>query len=170
MLAANADRSPGLTGRHVLAILLGFFAFIFVVNGVFMYAALSTNSGLDEQDSFRKGLSYNDRIADDARQLSLGWTSSVELVADGSALSLAVTDRDGKPVTGLEIEGVLGRPATSTFDHKLKLAETAPGRYAAALKGVGEGTWAAEIQGTRKGAGDAVVLHLHKRLWVKPRT
>ena len=36
----------GLTGRHVLYTFIAFFGIIFAVNGVFLYSALKTNTGV----------------------------------------------------------------------------------------------------------------------------
>src|SRR5688572_2876208 len=81
----------GLRGGHVLAAFLAFFGVIFAVNGVFLYMALSTHTGLVAQEPYRKGLHYNDRIAAAERQQALGWTSDLRLAPESGALTLALT-------------------------------------------------------------------------------
>jgi nitrogen fixation protein FixH len=96
----TAPRHPGLRGGHVLGIFLGFFAAVFVVNGAMIYSAVTTHSGLVANEPYRKGLHYNERIAADRRQASLGWTETLEVGRDGS-VRLALTEADGRPVRGV---------------------------------------------------------------------
>jgi len=49
--------------------------------------------------------------------------------------------KTGRPVRGLRIEGVLGRPSTNRHDVRLVLAEQAPGRYEAQSAPLREGNW-----------------------------
>ena len=51
-----------LTGAHVLAGLFAFFGVMLAANGVFVYVATTTFSGLSTDDAYRKGLSYNETI------------------------------------------------------------------------------------------------------------
>ena len=44
-------RSETLTGRRVLAMLVGFFLLIFTVNGVFVYLSLSSHPGTTARDA-----------------------------------------------------------------------------------------------------------------------
>ena len=59
---ASAARKPGfvLKGWHVLLMLVGFFGFMFVVNGIFLWAAITSFPGEDEQKSYMQGLHYNE--------------------------------------------------------------------------------------------------------------
>ena len=51
-----------ITGRHVLIGMLVFFGVILGVNGMFLYSALSTYTGVVSDEPYRKGLNYNERI------------------------------------------------------------------------------------------------------------
>ena len=144
-------KPPGLNGRHVLGAFLTFFAAVFVANGAMIYSALSTHTGLVANEPYRKGLHYNERIAADARQGRLGWVGNIELSIDGR-VSLALAESDGRPVRGLRIEGVLGRPSTNRHDVRLALAE----------KGSGPLRGASRASGGRQLDGDAGSLHQRK--------
>ena len=74
---------------------LAFFASIFTVNGVMIYSALSTYTGLVANEPYRKGLHYNERIAADARQIRLGWTDTLDVGRDGRVV-LALADSGGR--------------------------------------------------------------------------
>jgi len=86
-LMAASPEVQGLRGRHVLFAFLGFFGVIFAVNGVFLYAALSTHTGVVANEPYRKGLNYNQRIAAFQAQEQLGW-------AEDDARSGCRTDAD----------------------------------------------------------------------------
>jgi nitrogen fixation protein FixH len=154
-------------GRHVLAVFLGFFAAVFVANGAMIYSALSTHTGLVANEPYRKGLHYNERIVADARQASLGWVEALEVTRDGS-VRLALAWPDGRPVTGLRIEGLLGRPATNRHDIKLALTEAAPGRYGAQARAVGEGSWIVSLEAFANRGDADPIYRTRRRLWLKP--
>jgi nitrogen fixation protein FixH len=154
-----------LTGWHVLAMLVAFFGAVFAVNGVFLYQALATNTGIVANEPYRMGLHYNERIADQAAQDALGWTDAVDLTAAGD-LTLTLTGKTGAPVSGLAFETVVGRPATSTYDVGATLTETAPGVYRAHLTGIAEGTWQVDIAARHVDALDGA-YRLRRRMWIK---
>ncbi|MCB1512065.1 MAG: FixH family protein, partial [Hyphomicrobiaceae bacterium] len=106
----------GLRGIHVLAIFLGFFGVVFAVNGVFLYQALSTHTGVVSRQPYRKGLEYNSRIADAERQQKLGWRDDLSYRREAGMLVVKITDKGGSPVTGLYVSGIIGRPSTAQQD------------------------------------------------------
>jgi nitrogen fixation protein FixH len=140
---------------------------VFAVNGVMIYSAISTYSGLVANEPYRKGLHYNDRIAADERQARLGWDDSVEIGRDGR-VSVSITRGDGQPVAGLEIEVVLGRPSTNRHDIKLSLREMAPGRYEAQTAPIGEGNWLIAAEARVDARAEDPVYRTRRRVWLKP--
>jgi nitrogen fixation protein FixH len=160
-------RQQGVGGRHVLMLVLGFFATVFAVNGVMIYSAVSTYSGLVANEPYRKGLHYNERIAAEERQARLGWGDSVEIGRDGR-IALLVTHGDGGPVSGLKVEAVLGRPSTNRHDIKLTLSESAPGRYEARTAPLGEGSWLIAAEARVDVRAEDPVYRMRRRVWLKP--
>jgi nitrogen fixation protein FixH len=120
----------GLTGRHVLLSLLAFFGVMLIANGLFVYFALSTFTGSDS-DPYRRGLHYNDTLAAAERQTDKGWQSALSYDAAKGRLLLGLTDDKSRPVRGLQIKAVVGRPVTDKEDRTLELQEQASGVYAA---------------------------------------
>lgn len=165
--ALRTTRKPqGLNGRHVLGVFLTFFAAVFVANGAMIYSALSTHTGLVANEPYRRGLHYNERIAADARQGRLGWVATIELSIDGR-VSLALAESDGRPVRGLRIEGVLGRPSTDRHDVRLALAEKAPGRYEAQATPLAEGNWMLTLETFTGANPEEPIYRARRRLWLK---
>jgi nitrogen fixation protein FixH len=150
----------------VLGILLAFFAAVFGVNGVMIYSALSTHTGLVANEPYRKGLRYNERITADERQARLGWTDKIVANLDGR-VAIMLSDGGGRPVSGLKIEAILGRPATNRHDVRLTLAEVAPGRYEAHTA-LAEGAWLVALEARADSSAVEPIYRSRRRLWVKP--
>lgn len=163
----SPERAGRLTGRHVLIAVVAFFGTVFLANGIFLYSALSTYTGVVAQEPYRKGLQYNERIAAAERQDQLGWQADTALVPE-QGLSLVLRDRQGGPVSGLFVSGVLGRPSTNQHDQNVTLTEVEPGRYVAPVDGLTPGAWLIDLQAVWIGTGDKEpVYRLRTREWVK---
>ena len=154
-----------LDGRHVLFGMIGFFLVIFGVNGVFLYSALSTHTGIVASEPYRKGLAYNERIAADEQQTERGWSQDMTIVPDGR-LALHLTDKNKDPIGTLAITARVGRPATANFDRQMKLTETTPGNYAADLGKLAEGSWIVAIEA--RDGDDKPIYRSRRRVWLKP--
>ncbi len=167
VLPAARREGEGMQGRHVLAAFIVFFAAVFVVNGAMIYQALSTHTGLVANEPYRKGLHYNERIAADAQQVSLGWVEVLDVTREG-LVRLKLAWPDGRPVDSLRIEGVLGRPSTNRHDVKLALAEKFPGSYEAELVPLAEGNWIVALEAFSGADPAEPIYRTRRRLWLKP--
>ena len=166
----GAPREKGLTGRHVLIAFLSFFGVIFAVNGVLLHRALSTHGGVVANEPYMKGLEYNRRIEADERQAQLGWNANTALTRAGQ-VTVAFADTEGRPVRGLAVTGVLGRPAANAEDVSMRFSETAPGLYVASAGGIDPGTWLLSVEADRNApgaTGDTPEYRLKRRLWLAP--
>jgi nitrogen fixation protein FixH len=166
----TSRRERGIDGRTVLLTFLAFFGVIFAVNGLLLYYALATHSGVVAQEPYRKGLAYNDRIAADARQSELGWNVALDASMAGR-VAVSFTDAGARPVPGLVVAGRIGRPASSAGERRLAFVEIEPGRYVADTGPLEAGTWQADVDARRvsaAGASDDPVYRARRRLWLKP--
>ena len=154
-----------LDGRHILAMCVAFFGVVFAVNGYMLYAALNTHTGVVSVEPYRKGLAYNERIAAGAQQAALGWHDSVDLEQNGT-VTVHMTARDGSPLGGLTLSGVLGRPATARGDRDLAFTEVVPGQYRAMAGPVEPGTWMITLE-AHDGGDRANLYRAKRRLWIK---
>ena len=163
LATASAAYKTGLKGWHVLAILLGFFGTVMLVNIVMAALAISTFSGIDGSDSYQRGLEYNKTITAAIEQSRLGWTNTIAFAENGTRLRITVLDRERSPIGALTLTGVIERGATDHFDQHLTFHETASGVYEAQLSEMSPGSWlvALEAQGT------AGTYRLKERLWLK---
>ncbi len=157
-----------LTGRHVLLILLGFFGVLITVNGIFVVSAVKSFPGEDVPKSYLQGLSYNETLAAREAQAALGWAAqagTVELPG-GPTLLVRLSDAEGAPLAGLEVEAELRGLAREDADRVLTLAPSGAGDYAARLDGMPAGIWEARIAVRRPGE-ESPAFTARKRLMVE---
>ena len=171
--AATGRPQPGkrmfkeITGRHVLFLMLGFFGIIIATDSYLVYKAVSTFSGIESPNAYRKGLTYNERIAEERAQVALGWTKDARL--EKGELRVSVRDKDQKGVEGLQITALFGRPATNTEDRSLTLTQIGSGEYMATVGDVAPGNWLATMEAREALSGsDKVVYQSRVRLWKAP--
>lgn len=122
-------------------VFVGGMALVVLVNLVLVYAALSTFTGVTTGQSYDRGRSYNQVLAEAARQDALGWAAQITL--DGRVLTVTVRDRDGLPLGG-RIEGVLLRPLEGA-ELWLDFAAAGPGRFIAFADLPAAGQWEARL-------------------------
>jgi len=149
MPMANArPREFRLTGLHVFLLLCVFFGFMFIVNGIFLWAALSSFPGEDEHKSYLQGLHYNDAIS--ARRIAeeQGWTAQVGITPSesGDRLVIRLLGKDGGPLSVQEIDAQLRRTVTGENDVPLDLQRDSNGDYFADIALLDKGVWEARVQ------------------------
>ena len=134
--------APGyeLTGWHVLLSLVAFFGVMLLANGIFVFYALGTFGGGDTSDPYRKGLHYNDTLAEAAAQDARGWRTELSYDRRMGQLSLLLHDKEGQVLRGLAVASTLERPATDREDMVLMLVESAPGVYSGRTR-LATGQW-----------------------------
>lgn len=157
----------GLKGAHVLVGFGLFFGTVFLVNGSMIYKAISTNAGLVANEPYRKGLHYNDRIAASERQALLNWTEGATLARDGR-LVVTLEVESGKPVTGLKVDAVIGRPSTNRADKAVELKEETPGHYVANAGALEPGAWLVSLEARVDPKAEDPIYRARRRMWLKP--
>ena len=118
-----------------LWILAGFFGIIFIANGILVYLANTSWTGLTTEQAYEKGRAYNSELARVDAQNMLGWTAefkSTTLASNGQQqvrLELIVTQKDNTPLTQAKARALLVRPTHEGYDREITLIETAPGHF-----------------------------------------
>jgi nitrogen fixation protein FixH len=154
-----------LKGRHVLMVLCVFFGVMFIVNGVFVYFALSTFSGGDTSNPYRKGLRYNEMLKADERQAERGWRTAVAYDPHLKRLRISLIDKAAEPVSGLHVAVMLSRPATNKDDRHLRLKEVSQGVYSADV-GLAPGVWVVAVASREEDEKRQSAFRLKQRLYV----
>ncbi|MBX9750429.1 MAG: FixH family protein [Roseococcus sp.] len=123
-------------GRWIPWIFVGGMLIVVMVNGVLVFQALSTFTGVTVSGSYDRGRTYNRMLAEGARQDALGWTLNTRL--DAGRIHVNARDRGGAPVQGV-LESYLLRPLDG---ERVALPETAAtGRFTLELPQLRAGLW-----------------------------
>jgi nitrogen fixation protein FixH len=156
-----------LTGRGVIIWLIATFGVVLAVNFYFIYEAEHTYPGQDVSHPYLQGVDYNQTLADRVKQAKLGWSASIggTLAKDGTAtITVTIHDKDGKPVSGEALGGLLRHPMDEELDRSIALKEEGNGTYVGHLAHVGVGRWDVIVK--RKTAKEAP-FEAERRLWLR---
>lgn len=115
---------------------------VVAVNGVLVYAALTTFGGVTTPKAYERGRLYNEVLAEAVRQEALGWRITAQL--HEGVLRVNAADRDGAPLAG-ELSGALLRPLDGER-LPLDFAAAAPGVWIAAAPALRPGQWEVRLR------------------------
>lgn len=115
------------------------FAIVFMVNGIFVYLAVTSFSGVVSENAYVKGLNYDDVIGAVHEQKKLGW--SMDLAYEGGAFVANFRGRDGQPLQGVHIIATISRPVGERHQQQFTLAEVGAGRYSHGITLPLKGQW-----------------------------
>jgi nitrogen fixation protein FixH len=127
-------------GGWIPWVFVGGMVVVVVVNGVLIFQALTTFTGVSVGQAYDRGRTYNHVLAEAARQDALGWTLNTRLEA--GRLVVNARDRGGAPVQGV-LEAHLLRPLDG---ERVAFADAAgTGRFTLDLPELRAGLW--ELRG-----------------------
>jgi nitrogen fixation protein FixH len=152
-------RERRLTGRVVLASLVGFFLVVAGANAVMITAALTTFGGARTDSSYRAGQRYAaDRAAMEAQD-ALGWKVDTTLIttpetADANEpvriVTVSAVDAEGAAITGLVARVRLEHPADTRRDVVVTLEPTGAGTFKGSASAA-HGQWDLVVELDRDG-------------------
>lgn len=135
-------RPREFTGRHMLAVMIAFFGVIIGVNLTLAWFANNSWSGLIVANGYVASQEFNRSEERIRAQALLGWRAG--LAHDGGTLTVTMTARDGTPLPGLALQGILRRPVTAREDVALVFKASGSGAYAAPAM-LAKGQWELEV-------------------------
>ena len=137
----NEKAGKGTVGRFDKWIpwyFVAFFVVLAILDGIFVFVATSTHTGVVTENAYQKGLNYNDTIEAARAQESLGWSAAVAY-ANGT-LSLNLNDDAGLAIEGAAVEAFFFRPTQDGLDFSAPLLAIGNGHYANQVI-ASEGQW-----------------------------
>ncbi|CAA6604103.1 putative Nitrogen fixation protein FixH [Rhodospirillaceae bacterium LM-1] len=126
------------------------FMVVVAVNGVLIFSAVSTFSGLETENHYEKGNTYNRDIALARQQEALGWqvaakVETIDRQVAGSQRRVSIfasfKDKDGKAIDGLAVRALLIRPTVAGHDVSVPMSPKGDGRYATETELAFHGLW-----------------------------
>ncbi|MFO1082806.1 MAG: FixH family protein [Reyranellaceae bacterium] len=121
------------------------FAIVIAVNGIMVWFAVSSFSGLYAANPREKGLHYNDVIAQQQQRDALGWTVDATWQAAPGRLEVAVRDAGGQPLAGAQVTATLVRPVEKRAPIALVLEPVEIGRFAGRIELPAHGNWDVDL-------------------------
>lgn len=152
-MSAHAALPTGKPGKgqlkawHALVWFLGFFGFMFAVNGIFLWTAITTFPGEDVEKSYLTGLSYNQEIARRERQAEEGWSAEIGLEGPAShqEIRIRMSQGDGSALSASAATLLMRHPADRAFDRTLETVPTGRGEYTAPVADLAPGIWVVQF-------------------------
>jgi len=139
------DPSPPNTGyRWIPWLIAAGFGIVVLVNGIMVYFAMESFSGLTADNYYQRGLHYNDVISAEQKQEKLHWGVEMAFKQTGDKhgrLSLHAVDGNGIPLNGAVVTVRLERPVQAGHDMYVTLAAAGDGLYAADVDLPFRGQW-----------------------------
>ncbi|MBS0525729.1 MAG: FixH family protein [Proteobacteria bacterium] len=121
------------------------FAIVIAVNGIMMWLAIGSFSGLYSDHARERGVRYNQVMAEQRSRDALGWSVVPSWQADSGVLGLKVSDSAGKPLPGAVASIELIRPAERRAPLDVVLSDLGNGRFAGHVVLPERGNWDADI-------------------------
>ncbi|MCC7017510.1 MAG: FixH family protein [Rhodospirillales bacterium] len=138
--------------------LFGVMVVTMIVNGILVWIADDTFSGLATGRYGDLGVDYNRALEGRAAQERLGWRADIafEPRGGGGVIEVRLATREGDPVEGADAELLIRRPVEDGFDRRIGLIPEGNGRYTARVALPKPGQWALHLLVRR---GDVVFQH-----------
>ena len=157
-----------VTGRHVLLALLLFFSAVFAVNGLFVYLALHSWSGVETEHAYARGRDYQHSLDDARVQAARGWRLHLDQRDLGKGrlrLNATLLDAHRQPIDGVTLRAEVRRPTVDAYDQHVVFTGRGQGRYEADITLGAAGQWDVRLE---TAGHPGVPQRRHVRLWVAP--
>lgn len=149
------ERKPGWWYPWIF---VAFFAVIITVNGIMMYFAFDSWTGLETEGHYVKGLAYDDNVAGAKAQAALGWDVklSVETLKSEDtqrhvAYRATFLDHSHKPVQSLKAHAFFIRPTHEGADVDGPASLLEPGVVGGEFTLAAPGNWEVRIHAESMG-------------------
>lgn len=165
-LLRRAEVALKRNSRWIPAIFFAMFGVIILVNGIMIYLALDSFTGLQTRNHYREGLAYNEHLEAQRKQDALGWQVETDLLDQrdrSGRLRLAVTNAEGATLSLDQARLRFIRPGDPNLDFMQSLSVSGPGPYETQVAWPAEGVW--DMKLTIFKGGDS--YQINRRLMVE---
>jgi nitrogen fixation protein FixH len=142
-VTAQSNKGPRNSDKYIPWYFVAFFAALFVWDGIFVYTATSTHTGVVEEGTYNRGLNYNATVDAAELQDALNWKSSLDF-SNAGVLSFSLKDDKGEMIKGATVSAQFFRPTQAGHDFNLGLNEAQSGHYASLIRTT-PGQWEVRI-------------------------
>ena len=139
------------------------FVIVFAVNGLMIWLAVASFSGLYSDHARDHGINYNAIVADQRARDALGWKVATSWQPDVQRMQLSLAQADGRPLTGARVSLELVRPAEKRALIDVSLTDLGDGQFAAQIDLPVRGNWDLDITVDANGEHFAVTRRVFLR-------
>ena len=93
------------SGRQFLTILVSAFLVVSAANGLMIWSALSSWSGLVSDSAYQEGLGFDRVLAESRAEAALGWKATIAY--DRGRIAVQLSDSKGQPLAGMALSAGL---------------------------------------------------------------
>ncbi len=154
-------RPAEFTGRHMLAIIVAFFAVVIGVNLTMAYFASHSWSGLIVHNTYVASQHFDEDVEATKALHERGWVSDLDV--GGGNVVYTLDDASGAPIEADEVVVLFQRPASELQDREIHLMPRSRGVFES-QDAIATGQWLARISVKD---GDAVLFRETRRLIVR---
>lgn len=151
MTIANPAADLSNRSRHIPWLFVAGFAIVVAVNGIMIWLAVGSFSGLYTPKPRDRGLHFNDVVAAQQARDTLGWRIDAAWRSESQRLELALSGRDGTPLDGTRVTVELVRPAEKRPPLAIAMATVGVGQHAGYIALPARGNWDVDIVVERDG-------------------
>ena len=139
------------TGKHMLAIMLGFFAVVLAANMTMVYFARHSWTGLVVENSYIASQEFNEKT----QKLEAMEAVDVhpDVTFEAGTLRVRLHTRAGEPVMARNVKLAIGRPSNEGQDRVVDLTERASGTFEAP-QDLALGQWTGSVTAELPGHGE----------------
>ena len=138
---ASGDR--GRRSRWIPWTFVWGFVVILAANGIMVFFAFDSFTGISTDDAYRRGLGFNEQVVARQRAERLGWQVAARLDtgAPDRRLVLALHDKAGRALSSAQVRAEFRRPIEQGLDFTVALKPRGDGRYDATVRAPRPGQW-----------------------------
>lgn len=125
---------------------VAFFVVVAAVNGVFIYFAVHSYTGVVSEHAYEKGLAYNETLEKARKQVAMNIAH--EAAYENGVLRLVLKDADGQPLSEAKVTAHILRPVSEGLDFDVELVHLGGGIYEVPIETPLPGRWRAELEAT----------------------
>lgn len=132
--------------RYIPWLFVAAFAVVIAVNGIMIWFAVGSFSGLYADSAREQGLHYNEVVIEQKARDALGWKVDAAWDAGNRRLDVALRHADGSALSGASIEAALVRPVEKRAPLPVAMGELGDGQFAGYVSLPARGNWDLEIE------------------------
>ena len=136
------EASRKLSNRIIPWYFVAFFLFIAIVDGIFVYVAISTHTGVVTEKSYETGLEYNSILEQARTQPKI----NDSLTVTEGLLEWRLVDKQNVPITNAKASARFIRPTQAGYDFEIHLEHMENGIYKGAPAFPLKGVWTANLK------------------------